>query len=296
LHQLRYVLAVADTGNFTRAAERCRITQPTLSQQLMKLEREFGQKLFHRLARRAVPTETGLAFLEHARHIVAEVDDAARELRDPQAARCITVGATPTVAPYLLPRLLKRCRAFHPKLEVQIRENFRGPLMRAVIEGELDLAITSLPVADRRISVEPIFTDPLVLVVGKNHPLASRPRVTPKDLSGQTFVMMGDGSTLAQQIERFFGDRYFELRVAHRCAQVATLKSLVALGAGLSILPKMARAPGDEKSLVYKPLAGRTPVREIGVLRHMQRYQSRGAEQFLAVLRKTAASLQQLDE
>ncbi|HTB79868.1 MAG TPA: LysR family transcriptional regulator [Opitutaceae bacterium] len=292
LHQLRYFMTIAEMGNFTRAAERNNITQSSISQQILKLERELGHKLFHRLGRRAVPTETGLAFLERARRILAEVDDATRELRDdPTAMRRITVGATTTIAPYLLPRLLVRCRKSQPNLQVQTRENFRDQLAHAVAEGEIDLAIISLPVNDRRLSIEAVFSEPLLLVVGKKHRLAAQPQVTPTDLADETFILTGDGSSLADQIRRFCGDHDFEPHIGHRCSQIATVKALVSLGAGISILPQMVRAPGDGKSLVYRALSGRAPKREIHVLRHLQRYQSRGAAQFLTVLRETLASL-----
>src|SRR5271170_1203404 len=118
LHQLRYLVAVAETGSFTRASERNHISQPSLSQQILKLERELGHKLFHRLGRRAVPTEAGVALLERARRILKEVDDATRDLRDDaDAMRRINVGASSTIAPYLLPRLLTRCRKLHPNLQ-----------------------------------------------------------------------------------------------------------------------------------------------------------------------------------
>ena len=290
LHQLRYMVAIAETGNFTRAAQNQRVTQPSLSQQILKLERELGRKLFHRLGRRAVPTEAGTTLLEHARRILTEVDDASRDLRDGDTRR-ISVGASSTIAPYLLPRLLARCRKLHPNLQVQTRENFRGQLAHAVTEGELDLAIISLPVHDRHLSIEEVFNEPLLLVVGKNHRLAAKPRVTPADLADETFILTGDGSSLAEQIQRFCGDHDFEPHIGHLCAQIATVKAFVALGAGISILPLMVRAPEDAKSLVYRSLSGRAPQREIYVLRHLQRYQSRGTEQFLAILRETLAAL-----
>src|SRR5579871_5670041 len=107
--QLRYVLGVADAGNFTRAAERLDISQPSLSQQIINLEKELGHKLFHRLGRKAVPTEAGAAFLIRAKRILFEIEDAAKELSDsPSLGRRITVGAIPTLAPYLLPPLIER--------------------------------------------------------------------------------------------------------------------------------------------------------------------------------------------
>jgi LysR family transcriptional regulator, hydrogen peroxide-inducible genes activator len=287
LHQLRYAIAVADTGNFTRASERSNVTQPSLSQQIINLEREVGHKLFHRLGRKAVVTEAGAVFLERARRILFEVENAAKELSDhPGLGRRITVGAIPTVAPYLLPPLIKRCYTKHPNLQIDVREDFRSHLVHSVIEGELDVAIAALPVKDQRLSVEPLLTEPLLLVVGKDHPFARQPAVYTRDLAEQTFVMMGTSSSLATQIRNFCGDHHVEPRIGFRCAQVATVKALVALGAGISILPRVAQDPEDKNSLVYITLADGAPTRELVVIRHLQRYQSRGAEQFLALLRE----------
>jgi LysR family hydrogen peroxide-inducible transcriptional activator len=287
LHQIRYFLAVAESENFTRAAERAHVSQPSLSQQVINLEKELGHKLFHRLGRRAVLTEAGATFLSRAKRILAEIDDAARELSDaPELDRRIVVGATPTVAPYLLPQLIGRCRTEFPRLLIHAREDFRTHLVRSVIEGELDLALTSLPVKDPRLSVEPIFKEPLLLVVGRQHPLAKRPSVTATDLAEHTFILLGDSSSLTLQIQRFCGDHAFEPKIGYRCSQVATVKELVSLGVGISILPQVCRIKDDRNALVYKRMAGREPEREVAVIRHLLRYQSRGAEQFLGALRE----------
>jgi len=287
LSQLRYVLAVADMGNFTRAAVRCEIAQPSLSQQVIKLEKELGHKLFHRLGRKAVLTEAGAVFIERARRIVFEVESAAKELGDhPSLERRITVGAIPTVAPYVLPQLITRCQKRFPNLQVNIREDFKVTLLRELLEGDLDLALVALPVADPRIKVEVLWKEPLNLVVAKDHPLASKPRVTSTDLAKETFILLGSSSSLAAQVKRFCGDHHFEPRMGSRCAQVATVKALVSIGTGITILPRVTRSPQDRDSLAYIALADAEPDREIAVLRHMQRYQSRGAEQFLSVLRE----------
>jgi LysR family hydrogen peroxide-inducible transcriptional activator len=292
LQQLRYVTAVADAGNFTRASEKCDVSQPSLSQQIIKLEREVGHKIFHRLGRKAVLTEAGRAFLEHARRILFEVENATKELGDsPSLERRITVGAIPTLAPYLLPSLIMRCRKRHPNLEVQVREDFRGHLTQLVIEGELDLAVVALPVKEPRLFVESLVKEPLLLVVGKDHRLAARARVAAADLADETFVMMGASSSLAEQIQSFCGDHNVQPRIGCRCAQVATLKAFVASGVGISILPRVARSPEDADSLAYLTLADASPHREVAVIRHLQRYQSRGAEQFLTLLREKAAEL-----
>lgn len=287
LQQLRYLIAIAETGNFTRAAERCNVTQPSLSQQIINLESELKHKLFHRLGRKAVLTEAGAVLLDRARRILFEVADSTRELQDSTALeRKITIGAITTLAPYLIPQILAQCQKRLPNLQVQLLEDFRPELTRAVIEGELDLAIVSLPVKDPRVSVEPLFSETLLLVVGKPHPLARKHSVTVEDLVNETFILLGSGSSSSSQIQRFCGDHHFEPKIGYRCAQVATVKALVALGVGISILPQVALAAEDRSNIIARPLAGRTPTREIGVIRHMQRYQSLGAEQFLGLLRE----------
>ncbi len=293
LHQLRYFVAVAETGNFTRAAERSHVTQPSLSQQILNLEKEVGHKLFHRLGRKAVLTEAGAAFLERARRILFEVENAARELGDhPSLGRRIMVGAVQTVMPYLLTPFIADCRERYPNLQIDAREDFRANLVRNVVEGELDLAVVPLPVKDHRVSIEPLLTEPLLLAVGKHHPIASRTEININDLAEETFISLGDSSTLAVQIREFFGDHNFNPRFGYRCAQVATLKLFISLGLGISILPQLARQPDDADGITYLRITGTQPTREIVVIRHLQRYQSRGAEQFLTLLREQVAALQ----
>lgn len=287
LHQLRYFVAVAETENFTRGAARANVSQPSLSQQIMKLESEVGHKLFHRLGRKAVLTEAGVAFLERARRILFEVENAAKELGDhPSLGRRITVGAVQTVMPYLLTPLIAALRESHPNLLINAQEDFRANLVRGVVEGDLDLAIVPTPVKDFRISVEPLLTEPLLLLVGKRHPIASRSEISISDLAEETFISLGDSSALAAQVRTFFGDQKFQPRIGFRCAQVATLKLFVSMGLGISLLPQLARLPDDRDSLTYLRITGSEPTRELVVIRHLQRYQSRGAEQFLTLLRQ----------
>jgi LysR family transcriptional regulator, hydrogen peroxide-inducible genes activator len=290
LQQLRYVIAVADAGNFTRAAEKSFVTQPSLSQQILNLEAELGHKLFHRLGRKAVPTEAGQAFLDQARRILLDVENATRQIRDdPSFGRRIVVGAIPTLAPYLLPVVLERCRKELPNLDVHLREDFRAPLCKAVTDGELDLALVSLPVKEPQLSVEPLFSEPLLLVVAREHPLSRKAEIVGTDLAEETFVLLGHSSTLASQIQRFCGEHNFEPKIAYRCTQIKTVKSLVELGLGISILPQVAKSREDT-GLTYRRLSGRAPIREIAVVRHLQRYQSRGAESFLALMKDALSS------
>lgn len=287
LHQLRYFVAVAETENFTRAAERSNVSQPSLSQQIINLEAEVGHKLFHRLGRKAVLTEAGNTFLERARRILTEVENAAKELSDhPGLERRITVGAVQTVMPYLITPLIVQARKDLPNLSIDAVEDFRNDLVPAVIDGEVDLAVVPAPVKDHRLSSEPLLTEPLLLVVGKNHPFATRSEIAIGDLATESFVSLGTSSTVAEQIRSFFGHHNFDPRIAYRCAQVASLKLFVSMGLGISLLPQLARSPDDRDTLTYLRLTGSAPTRDLVVIRHLQRYQSRGSEQFLALLRE----------
>ncbi len=287
LYQLRSFVTISETENFTRASERLNITQPTLSQQIINLEKDVGQKLFHRLGRRAVLTESGQVFLIRARRILLEADNATKELRDhPGLDRRITVGAIPSIAPYILPALIAQARIDYPHLQIHAREDFRAELVQGVMDGGLDLAIVSMPVQATSIAIEPLTREPLLLVVGPQHPLAKAKTVRAKDLAEETFVMLGTSSALAEKVSDFCGDHQFTPKIAFHCSQIATVKSLVALGTGISILPRSAQSSKDIDNLVYLPLTGMQPERELVIIRHLQRFQSRGATQFIKMLKE----------
>src|SRR5262245_21996542 len=162
LHQLRYFVAVAHAGNFSRAAERCHVSQPSLSQQILKLERRLGQPLFSRLGRRAVLTDAGRMLLDRALSVLATVDDAERRLRAGDQAQSgrLAIGAIPTIAPYLLPPNLQEFGKRCPRVELIVREDVTSELVSAVVEGELDLALVALLVSDEHLQTEPLFAEP----------------------------------------------------------------------------------------------------------------------------------------
>lgn len=286
LYQLRSLLAVAETANFTRASARLNITQPALSQQIINLEKELGHKLLHRLGRRAVLTEPGRMFAERARRIILEADNATKEIRDhPGSEGRIHVGAIPSVAPYMLPPLIAQARLEYPNLEIYAREDFRSDLVQGVSEGSLDVAVVSTPVKDTSLLIEPFIREPLLLVAAKDHPIVRRKKIKAADLADETFVMLGSSSSLSEQVRQFCGNHQFEPRIGYRCAQLATVKSLVALGAGISILPRVTQSSKDNDTLAYLHLADSNPERELVIIRHLQSYQSRGVTQFLSMLK-----------
>lgn len=281
IYQLRYFVAVAETGNFTKAAARCFISQPSLSQQILNLEEELGQKLFHRLGRKVAPTTAGELLLERAHRILAEADDAIRELKeDPAQGHRVSVGVIPTVAHFFLPAILAYCRANEIRIQLNSWEDFRPTVVQAVLDGEIDLGVVSMPVNEPRIETSVLFSEPLLLAVSANHPLANAASVTLEDLRDQDFVMLGTGSSTATLVQRLLGDHDFEPRIAHRVAQLSTTKALTALGAGISVLPRSARTTNDPAGLVYRKFSGQVPMREISLIRHYRHHHTKGARIF----------------
>ena len=197
LFQLRYFLAVAETGNFTKAAQRSFISQPSLSQQILNLEEEFGQQLFHRLGRKAVLTEAGKTLMEGTRRILGEVDQTLQDLKDnTEQGPKVIVGAIPTVAPFFFPAILAYCRASDIQLNINTREDFRRPLAEAVLDGELDWALISLPFNEPRLHIEKLYSEPLWVAMSSTHRLAKAEQLTFESLRNEQFILLGEASTL----------------------------------------------------------------------------------------------------
>jgi LysR family hydrogen peroxide-inducible transcriptional activator len=286
IYQMRYFLAVAETGNFTKAAQRAFISQPSLSQQIINLEEEFGQKLFHRLGRKVVLTEGGKILLEGARRIISETDQVLGELKSvPINGPRVDVGAIPTVAPFFLPAVLAYCRANSIHISLQTREDFRGPLVEALHDGKLDWALLSHPLNEPRLHMVQLYSEPLWLAVGASHRLATAERITFQELRDENFILLGDTSTLTSQIQRYCGEHDFEPRITHRCAQLATVKSLAAMGLGVSVLPQSARSATDPAGLIFRKFTGPSPFRDIMLVRHRRHHVSQGAALFAEAAR-----------
>jgi LysR family hydrogen peroxide-inducible transcriptional activator len=293
MHQLRYFVAVAQTGNFSRAAEQCHVSQPSLSQQILKLEKGLGQRLFDRLGRRVQLTEAGRLLLERATAILAAVEDAERQLRDAdhQPGGRLIVGAIPTIAPYLLPLALERYLRQCPAVEVTVQEDVTAHLIGDVASGALDLALVALPITDERLQVEALFTEPLLLVLPRRHRLARKRRLTLEDVQDERFILLNEMHCLGEQVLSFCRANGCHPQIACRSAQIATIQSLIALGQGVSLLPALARRADRDGRRVYCPLAGNQPTRTIAAVWHRHRYHSAAAESFLDRLRRLAAQL-----
>ena len=272
LQQLLYFVKLAQLGNFTRAAEACHVAQPTLSQQIAKLEHELGRPLFERLGRGARLTDAGRAFKERADQILALVDDArACVAADAEAGRLV-VAAIPTVAPYLLPTTLVSFAADNPKARVEVREDPTAVILEGITAGEIDLAILALPVPDEALQVETLRTEELLLALPVGHPLADKPRLRLKDLADVPFVLLHDTHCLSGETKQFCARHALAPVTTAHLHQLATVLELVRLGHGVSFVPEMAvrRDPG----IVFRSLGGDRPTRTLAVVWSKLRYRS----------------------
>ncbi len=290
IHQLQYFVSVAEMGNFTRAAEKCLVAQPSLSQQIKKLEKELGHPLIERLNRGIRLTDAGRIFYDKACHILDSVEEAKREItdeRDENAGR-ITVGAIPTIAPYLLPAVLKKFSIRFPKAEVVLRENFTEFTIKGCLEGDLDLGILALPVEQDHLVVTPLFTEELLLAINAKHPFAKKKRITMKDVSDEPFILLNETHCLGEQVLSFCKQRDCLPRVACESSQLLTAQEMVALNHGVSLIPEMAASVDSSKKRIYRSLSGVKPTRTIAMAWHKHRYQSQLVKKFIEELQSYA--------
>lgn len=237
---MRYVVAVAETRNFTRAAERCSVVQSSLSHRIASLERELGVRLFARSSRRTELTGAGEAFLVGAREALAAAERAAA---DAAAASGVVrgrlaVGVIVTTAAVDVAELLQRYRARHPDVRVFLRGGRSDALTAAVRDGDLDIAFLGLPEGDLPSGVESLVLDhdEHVLVVPAGHRLAGADRVTLREIAGETFVDFAAGSPARAQSDQAFAAAGLVRDVAYE-AQVALMTGLIARGLGVALLP-----------------------------------------------------------
>jgi LysR family hydrogen peroxide-inducible transcriptional activator len=266
LRQLQYALAVAETGSFRRAAERCRVAQPSLSAQLAEAERALGVRLFDRDRRRVLVTPAGEAVLERARRVLVEADDlveTALRRSDPLSG-ALRLGVIPTVAPYLLPAVAPALRRAFPRLALQWTEEKTAVLVGRVGAGELDGAIAARESDLDDLRAEPLAKDPFVVAVSPAHPLArgSGP-VGPGVLAGEKVLLLDDGHCLRAQALDVCSKADAE-ELGFRATSLATLVQMVAAGAGVTLLPRLAvDAEARRADLRLRPLKDPAPSRTL---------------------------------
>ena len=264
-----------------------RVAQPSLSQQIKKLETELGRPLFDRLPRGAVPTEAGARLVEHAKRILAQLRDAEREVMETRetVSGILRVGAIPTVAPYLIPRAVEAFRASWPDVEIQIREDVTERLCDAVVDGQLDLAVMSSIEDSRAVHVDVLGVEKLWALVPADGPLSKRKSMSWSAFGKQSALVLDPAHCLAGQMSKFCRVQGAAPSIAANGAQLQTIAAMVSSGLGVSMVPDMMRAHDEgAPGRVYLPFTGAKPSREITAVWSLLRYRTNAAREFQAVL------------
>jgi len=270
LKDLRYLVAVADERHFGRAAQKCFVSQPTLSAQLRKLEDYLGVKLIERQPRRVSLTEAGEQVVARARRILKDSDEIvtlARHAKDPLSGT-LKVALIPTIGPYLLPRVAPQLRKALPRLKLLLFEYQTATLLERLQAGAIDLGILALPVALDGLDSRVLFEEPFAVALNSNHPLAKRKFLKPTDLDGETLLLLEDGHCLRDQALEVCARVGVHESDDYRATSLETLRQMVASGHGVTLLPEMAtHGPyGDARSLVVRPFSKPVPQRHVGAV------------------------------
>ncbi|MFO6465843.1 hydrogen peroxide-inducible genes activator [Jannaschia sp. KMU-145] len=270
LQQFRYLVAVADTLHFRRAAETVHVTQPTLSAQIRELEGKLGVQLVERSRAGVSLTPVGADVAARARTVlrdVADIVDLARTGADPLGGT-IRVGVVGSLGSYFLPLVIPALHTAYPKLKFYVREGIATDLMRRLNDGALDALFFPLPLEEAALHVEPLFHEPLQVVLPSDHPLAETPVIERAALAGETVMTLEAGHRLHDTVAALAEEVGAHLSLDYEGTSLDTLRQMVATGLGLSVLPALyVRSEVAREALVVaRPLSNPAPGRDIGMV------------------------------
>jgi len=273
LTELKYIVAVAREKHFGHAAEACFVAQPTLSVAIKKLEDELGVTIFERGGSEVSVTPIGAQIVAQAERVLeqtAAIKEIAKQNKDPLAGS-LRLGVIYTIAPYLLPPLVKTMIERVPQMPLVLQENFTVRLIELLRQGELDAAIMALPFADQGLMMLPLYDEPFVVALPKSHPWASRESIDAQELKSETMLLLGNGHCFRDQVLEVCpemsrlsttGDgiaRTFE------GSSLETIRHMVASGIGITVLPS-ASVPdmhAQDGMLRYVPFTDPVPSRRV---------------------------------
>jgi LysR family transcriptional regulator, hydrogen peroxide-inducible genes activator len=288
--QLRYFCAVARTGSFTRAAEQEGIAQPSLSQQIARLEESLGSKLFDRLGRGVQLTEFGRVLLPLALEILRQVNTARTSLESLRrgVAGRLAIGCIPTITPYFLSPRLKEFAEKYPEVDIRLSEEMTPKLVELLRSGEIDLAIVSPPVYNPDVVCSDLFREPILVALSRHHKLASEPRVSLPELRDQRLLLLREGHCFRDNALTVCSRARTEFVSIFETNQFSSILPLVSAGFGVSLIPRMAA--GAHAGCIYLPLQ-REAYRRIGYMRIRQHVMGQAQKAFLHWLRQISRSM-----
>lgn len=286
LANLTAFVAVAEHGGFSAAAEQLHLTQPAVSKRIAQLEASLDARLFDRLGRQVAPTEAGQLLLPRARHLLAEAEDARRALREmgEGIGGSLRFATSHHIGLHRLPPLLRRFAAKHPQVALDIRFMDSEQAWQEVLQGRIELALTTLGPATPPLRATKLWNDPLRFVAAPDHPLARKARPTLADLSAHPAVLPDPGTFTHRIVADAFAARGLPLQARMATHSMETTKMLAGVGLAWSVLPQTML----DRSLRALPVAGLRLTRRLGCVTHGGRTLSRAAQAFSALLEGSA--------
>ena len=271
--QLEYVVAVATYKSFVAAAEKCFVTQPTLSMQIQKLEEDLGIRLFDRTKHPIAITDMGVGIVEQAKVILAECGKITElvQVQQQKLSGIFRFAVIPTVAPYILPRLLDQYAAAYPEVRLHASELETDQIIRALRNGEIDAGIVSTPLEENRIKEYPVFYEPFVAYFAPDEEALKKRLITPADISLERIWLLSEGHCMRNQVLDLCSDHVEGLQTArpyrYESSHVETLRKMVDKNGGLTVLPELATHEFAEDFMErVRYFEEPQPVREIGII------------------------------
>lgn len=276
LTELKYIVAVARQKHFGHAAEACFVAQPTLSVAIKKLEDELGVIIFERGGTEVSTTPLGAQIVAQAERVLeqtAAIKEIAKQNKDPLAGP-FRLGVIYTIAPYLLPTLVKTMIQRVPQMPLVLQENFTVKLLELLRQGELDAAIVALPLPDQGLMMQPLYDEPFVVAVPKDHAWATRASVPAEELKSETMLLLGNGHCFRDQVLEVcpemsrFSTATDGIARTFEGSSLETIRHMVASGIGITVLPVASVADLDSNDglLRYLPFSESIPDRRVALV------------------------------
>ncbi|MEJ2572729.1 MAG: LysR family transcriptional regulator [Gammaproteobacteria bacterium] len=287
IDELHAFLSVARQGSFSLAAEALHLSQPAVSKRIAALEQTLDTRLFDRIGRRIILTEAGLTLLERAEKILADVDDTRRAITNlaGEVRGRLSIATSHHIGLHRLPPVLRQFTRRYPQVQLDLCFMDSEAACRAVVHGELELAVVTLPFKqDADLILIPTWSDPLALVTAPDHPLRGHARLTLAQLGEYPAILPAAGTFTRELIKRSFLEPGLPLNVSLETNYLETIKMMVSIGLGWSLLPQTM----VDRSLCVHRLKSRRVVRRLGMVHHAQRTLSNAARAFITTCRSHA--------
>ncbi len=271
LTELRYIVAVAREKHFGRAAEACFVSQPTLSVAIKKLEEELDVRIFERGSNEVSTTPLGAEIVRQAQAVIEQagaIREIAKRGKDPVSGP-LGLGVIYTIGPYLLPDLVRQAIERVPQMPLMLQENFTAKLLDMLRNGDLDAAIMAEPFPDAGLAVAPLYDEPFMAAVPKNHPLAKRKSITAEELKNETMLLLGTGHCFRDHVLEVcpeyarFSSGAEGIRKSFEGSSLETIKHMVASGMGVTVVPRLSVPKDPQPHLKYVRFSEPVPMRRV---------------------------------